>query len=116
MQRQLLLAALCGFLLTSAASAQSGLASYYKHGGRIASGEMVNHGDMTAAHRTLPFHTMVRVTHRTTGRSAVVRINDRGPFKKARVIDLSKAAAQQLGMIESGIGPVEIAVIGAAGE
>jgi rare lipoprotein A len=71
---------------------------------------------MTAAHRTLPFDTLVRVTHCTNGCSAVVRINDRGPFKKGRLIDLSKAAAQQLRMIEAGVGPVEIAVIGSADE
>lgn len=82
-------------------SLQTGVASWYGpgfHGRRTASGEVFNQHSMTAAHRHLPFGTKVRVINETTGRSVVVRINDRGPFKHGRVIDLSKSAAQELGM------------------
>jgi rare lipoprotein A len=111
MQRKFLLAALCGFLLTTAAAAQSGLASFYNHGGRTASGETVNHGAMTAAHRTLPFGTRVRVTDAATGNTVVVRINDRGPFTGGRIIDLSHGAAQALGIIGKGVARVQIEVV-----
>jgi rare lipoprotein A len=82
--------------LFNRASAGSGIASVYS-GGRTASGERMNSGDMTAAHRTLPFGTRVTVTNRRTGKSVVVRINDRGPFVSGRVIDLSPAAARAIG-------------------
>lgn len=111
MIRTIFLAALCGFLLAGPAAAQSGIASYYKHAGRTASGEMVNHGAMTAAHRTLPFGTRVRVTDRATGRSVVVRINDRGPFGRGRVIDLSYAAAKALGITGRGLARVTVEVV-----
>lgn len=81
--------------------AQSGLASWYGpgfHGRRTASGEVFNQNDLTAAHRHLPFGTKVRVVDEDTGRSVVVRINDRGPFKRGRVIDLSRGSAQALGV------------------
>jgi rare lipoprotein A len=65
---------------------------------------------MTAAHRSLPFGTMVRVTHRRSGKSVVVRINDRGPFVRGRVIDLTPAAARALGF--NGLAPVSLAVVG----
>jgi rare lipoprotein A len=111
MYRTFLLAALCGFLLTGGASAQSGMASFYKHGGRTASGEMVNHGAMTAAHRSLPFGTRVRVTDTASGNSVVVRINDRGPFSGGRIIDLSHGAAQALGITARGVARVRIEVV-----
>jgi rare lipoprotein A len=111
MHRTFLLAALCGFLLTGSASAQSGMASFYKHGGRTASGEMVNHGAMTAAHRSLPFGTRVRVTDTASGNSVIVRINDRGPFTGGRIIDLSHGAAQALGIIGRGVARVRIEVV-----
>lgn len=79
----------------------SGIASVYS-GGRTANGETAGAGGLTAAHRTLPFGTMVRVTNLRNGRSVVVRINDRGPFIRGRVLDVSKAAAQSLGFIGSG--------------
>jgi len=91
------------------ASAQSGLASIYS-GGRTANGEQAVASGLTAAHRTLPFGTMVRVTNKQTGRSVVVRINDRGPFVNGRIIDLTPAAAHVLGF--SGLAPVTVDVVG----
>jgi len=94
-----------------AASAQSGIASIYGYsGGRTASGERASPGGLTAAHRTLPFGTMVRVTNRSSGRSVVVRINDRGPFVRGRIIDLTPAASLALGF--SGLANVEVDVVG----
>jgi rare lipoprotein A len=66
---------------------------------------------LTAAHRTLPFGTRVRVTNRRNGKSVVVRINDRGPFRRGRIIDVSHAAARALGMIRSGVAPVRLAIV-----
>ena len=102
-----LLASTIGFTLS--ASAQSGIASVYS-GGRTANGERMVSSAMTAAHRSLPFGTMVRVTNNHTGRSVVVRINDRGPFVAGRVIDLSPAAASALGF--SGLANVTLDVVG----
>lgn len=84
------------------ASAQCGSASWYALTSKTASGERMNPAAMTAAHRTLPFGTRVKVTNQRNGRSVIVRINDRGPFVKGRVIDLSKAAAGKLGFISRG--------------
>lgn len=84
---------------------QSGRASWYGpgfHGRRTASGERFNSTEMTAAHRTLPFGTRVRVTHVGSGRSVVVRINDRGPFHGGRIIDLAAGPAQMLGLTSTG--------------
>jgi len=91
------------------ASAQSGIASVYS-GGRTANGETARASGLTAAHRSLPFGTMVRVTNQRSGRSVVVRINDRGPFIPGRVIDVTPAAARALGF--SGLAPVTLAVLG----
>lgn len=91
------------------AYAQSGVASVYS-GQRTANGEYAHRHGMTAAHRSLPFGTKVRVTHRHSGRSVVVRINDRGPFVRGRVIDLTPAAARGLGF--SGLAPVTLTVLG----
>ncbi|TGQ74581.1 MAG: septal ring lytic transglycosylase RlpA family protein [Mesorhizobium sp.] len=86
----------------TAAAGQCGRASWYALHSRTASGERMNPSAMTAAHRTLPFGTKLRVTNKNNGRSVIVRINDRGPFIKGRVLDLSKGAAGQLGFIGSG--------------
>lgn len=97
-----------------ATSLGSGTASYYGrefHGRRTASGERFDMNALTAAHRTLPFGTRLRVTNPRTGQSVVVRINDRGPFHDSRLIDVSHAAASQLGLIARGKGTVELAVI-----
>jgi rare lipoprotein A len=91
---------------------QKGIASWYGESQRTASGERFDPGAMTAAHRTLPMGTMVRVTNNRNGRSVVVRINDRGPYGHGRIIDLSRAAARQLGMIDAGTAPVTVEVIG----
>lgn len=88
-----------------------GLASWYGaslHGRRTASGERFDRGELTAAHRTLPFGARVCVRSLVNGKVVVVRVNDRGPFAPGRVIDLSQAAAQELGMVGLGIKPVEI--------
>jgi rare lipoprotein A len=91
---------------------QSGAASWYGpgfHGKRTANGERFNTNALTAAHKTLPFGTQLRVTNERTGKSVVVRINDRGPYAHGRVIDLSKAAAQAVGI--SGVGRVTLAAL-----
>jgi len=96
-------------------SAQVGLASYYgrAHDGRhTASGEVFDMHAMTAAHRTLPFGTRVRVTNLSNGRRVVVRINDRGPHKKKRIIDLSYGAAREIGLVGAGVGQVRVEVVG----
>lgn len=92
----------------------SGVASYYGrkfNGRRTANGERFNMNAFTAAHRTLPFGTKVRVTNPRNGKSVVVRINDRGPFHGGRVIDVSRAAATELGLIQRGHGKVDLAVV-----
>ncbi len=88
-----------------------GLASFYGaglHGRPTANGETFDKNKLTAAHRTLPFGSCVHVESQATGRSVNVRINDRGPFVGNRIIDLSEAAARELGMIDSGVGRVKL--------
>jgi rare lipoprotein A len=97
---------------SAAASGQVGTASYYKHGQSVASGGRFNPNAMTAAHPTLPFGTRVRVTHLASGRTVEVRINDRGPFIAGRILDLSKAAADIIGLTASGIARVSMTVLG----
>lgn len=91
-----------------------GTASFYGqqfNGRRTASGERFDMSELTAAHRTLPFGSKVRVTNAANGRSVVVRINDRGPFHGGRLIDVSRAAAEQLGLIAPGSGRVRLALV-----
>jgi rare lipoprotein A len=88
-----------------------GVASFYNEDEWTASGERFNTRAMTAAHPTLPFGTRLRVTNVTNGRSVVVRINDRGPYVPGRVVDLSEAAAENLGMVERGIVKVKLDVV-----
>jgi rare lipoprotein A len=91
-----------------------GVASFYgeKFNGRLtASGEIFNNSDMTAAHLSLPFGSLVKVTNVRNGRSVVVRINDRGPYVKGRIIDLSEAAAKKIGIVRSGIARVKLEVV-----
>ena len=92
--------------LATPAAAECGRASWYALHSRTASGEMMNPAAMTAAHKSLPFGTKVRVVNKANGKAVTVRINDRGPFIKGRVIDLSKEAARKIGMIGSGHAPV----------
>lgn len=97
--------------MAAANSGQSGIASIYGYkGGRTASGQRANPAHLTAAHRSLPFGTRVRVTNLRSKRSVVVRINDRGPFIRGRVIDLTPAAARVLGF--SGLTRVSLSVVG----
>ncbi|HEX5777538.1 MAG TPA: septal ring lytic transglycosylase RlpA family protein [Xanthobacteraceae bacterium] len=98
-------------VLVSAEPVSRGQASFYSYDQPTASGERFNPGALTAAHRTLPFGTKVRVTDVKSRKSVVVRINDRGPFIKGRIIDVSRAAAQQLGMIGRGVAQVEMHVV-----
>ena len=97
------------------AASQCGKASWYKMGHTTANGERMNPKALAAAHRSLPFGTKVRVENLNNGRSVVVRINDRGPFVGGRVIDLTQGAAEQIGMIKSGVAPVKVTVVGGNG-
>ncbi len=97
---------------------QRGIASWYgseNHGHLTASGESYNMYAYTAAHRTLPFGTLVKVTNLKNGKSVVVRINDRGPFVKNRIIDLSYASAKKIGLLKEGTAPVTIEVLDVSG-
>jgi rare lipoprotein A len=112
-----LIAASCILTLTTAAGAQSleGQASWYGpgfHGRQTANGETFNQNALTAAHPSLPFGTEVRVTYASTGESVVVRINDRGPYAHGRVIDLSREAADEIGLLNAGVGEVRLEVVG----
>jgi peptidoglycan lytic transglycosylase len=94
---------------STSAMAESGIASVYVHSGsKTASGERANPAGLTAAHRTLAFGTHVRVTNRRNGRSVTVRINDRGPFVRGRVLDITPAGALSLGF--SGLAPVKLEI------
>jgi rare lipoprotein A len=98
------------------APVQRGLASWYGprfHGEPTAQGELFNMNALTAAHRSLPLGTRVRVTHLENGRSVVVRINDRGPYKRGVIIDLSRRAANEIGMVQQGRARVRVEVVGA---
>jgi len=99
-------------VMTTGAQGQShGLASFYRNQARTASGERASPGELTAAHRTLPFGTRVRVTDVDTGRSVTVRVNDRGPFVPGRVVDISHSAAETLGITERGLARVKLDVV-----
>jgi rare lipoprotein A len=121
--KPILLAVIASTALAAGAQAQpstegeQGLASWYGepfHGQRAASGEIYDMEQLTAAHRTLPFGTTVRVRRLDSGASVIVRINDRGPDVESRIIDLSLAAARRLGLVEPGVAPVTVQVVEAA--
>jgi rare lipoprotein A len=97
--------------VSSASSYQSGIASYYWQPQPVASGGRFNPEAMTAAHKTLPFGTRVRVTRADNGKSVVVTINDRGPYIAGRIIDLSRRAARDIGMTDIGITKVSVAIL-----
>lgn len=109
------LACVLGSTHQASAAVQSGKASWYAMTTITASGERANPNAMVAAHRSLPFGTCVNVKNMRNGRSVVVRINDRGPFIKGRVIDLSRVAATRLGFMQAGTTPVRIKTIGRKG-
>ncbi|OUJ76122.1 septal ring lytic transglycosylase RlpA family protein [Hymenobacter crusticola] len=110
---------LTGFLLASCGSGrhaftQAGQASYYAdkfNGKKTASGATYRPGKRTAAHNTLPFGTIVRVTNPRNHRSVKVKITDRGPHAKGRVIDLSRKAARRIGLVQAGVAPVQLKVV-----
>jgi rare lipoprotein A len=119
MKRRMLINSSAAFILTVGltsaaqashnAGAMAGIASVYS-GGRTANGEHASANGLTAAHRSLPFGTLVKVTNRRSQRSVIVRVNDRGPFVRGRVIDLTPAAAHAIGC--SGLAPVTLSVVG----
>jgi rare lipoprotein A len=100
--------------VATAAPIEKGLASYYDdsfHGRKTASGEKYDKNQLTAAHKTLPFGTKVKIKNPANGKSVTVVVNDRGPYIKGRVIELSKKAAQQIDLVKVSVAPVEITVI-----
>lgn len=105
-------AAFLAFSPVAEAGSATGMASYYKSGKRTASGEAYKPMGLTAAHRTLPFGTKVLVTNVKNGKSVIVRINDRGPFIRGRIIDLSLGAAKAVGLTATGVAKVKITVLG----
>lgn len=113
----LIVAMAIGFSFTHPAAdhASVGIATYYSdvfHGKKTASGEVYEKEKLTAAHRTLPIGTRIKVSRLDNGRAVVVRINDRGPFVKNRIIDLSYAAAKKIGLVGTGVAKVKLEIIG----
>ena len=112
----LLLVTVISFVLSTPAAAQtSGRASYYgkQFHGRLTSDGSVYHRDsMTCAHRTLPFGTVLKITNKKNGKDVIVRVNDRGPYIRGRVVDLSYAAAKHIGMLQQGVASVTIENLG----
>lgn len=104
-----------GFTVSTVSLAQSsGKASYYSnslHGRKMSNGERYDRNDFTCAHRTLPFGTQLRVTNTKNGREVIVRVTDRGPFVRGRIVDLSYAAASEIGMISSGVAYIKVEVL-----
>ena len=101
------------FFSTTAHAQQRGKATYYSKratGARTSDGSLLHHDSLTCAHRTYPFGTMVKVTNLSNGKSVVVKVTDRGPFSRGRIIDLSYRAAQEIGMLSAGVAMVELQV------
>ena len=115
--RKMCVAAILGVLIATPSVANQSdqpitvVASYYQYGKWTASGERFHPNDLSAAHRTLPFGTEVKVTNVSNDKSVVVKINDRGPHIKSRDIDLSRGAARKIGMLSSGVAKVTLEVI-----
>ncbi|HXJ84504.1 MAG TPA: septal ring lytic transglycosylase RlpA family protein [Candidatus Methylomirabilis sp.] len=106
-----------GALTGAVGETQTGLAAYYSHrlnGKRTASGERFNNAALTTGHQTLPFGTKVKVTNLKNNKSVVLRVNDRGPTQSGRVVDVTRAAAQKLGFVRSGLTEVKVEVVEAA--
>lgn len=99
---------------TPALAQTQGKASYYgkKFHGRRTDGSRYHRDSLTCAHRTLPFGTLLKVTNKANGKDVIVRVTDRGPFVKGRVVDLSFAAAKEIGMVSMGVAPVEVETVG----
>ena len=105
-------------MMASLEKTQTGLASYYAakfEGRKTYFGEIFNNQEMTAAHPTLPYNTLIEVTNTANNKKVTVRINDRGPHTKSRVLDLSRSAAREIGMIASGVANVIVKVVGRDG-
>jgi rare lipoprotein A len=101
--------------LENPTTAETGLGSYYAprfDGKETASGEIYREDGLTAAHRTLPFGTLVRVTNTVNGKNILLRVNDRGPWVEGRIIDVSYRAAQELGFLEEGLARLRVEVVG----
>lgn len=111
--KKTLAAAIAAMMLVAqpAVASTTGMASYYKSGKRTANGERFNPHGLTAAHRSLPFGTKVKVTNLRTGRSVIVRVNDRGPFIRGRVMDLSLGAAKVIGMTATGVARISYTIL-----
>jgi rare lipoprotein A len=112
--RVAIIAAILATLLPASLAAEEGLASWYGshfQGRQTANGEIFDTNQLTAAHKSLPFGTIVQVMHKENGKTVQVRINDRGPFVAGRIIDLSRAAADALGLTAQGVAPVKLTVI-----
>ncbi len=119
MKKKYLLLALILITASFLYAGQTGYASWYGgefHGRKTANGEVFDTYKFTAAHRTLPFDTILKVTNLENGKSTVVRVNDRGPFVGDRLIDLSFAAAKEIGLIEAGVSKVSIEIVESNGE
>lgn len=109
-----LLAALLAIFLPANLAAEEGLASWYGghfQGRQTANGEIFDTNQLTAAHKSLPFGTIVQVMHKENGKTVQVRINDRGPFVAGRIIDLSRAAADAIGLTAQGVAPVKLTIL-----
>lgn len=109
--RKLCIIVAAAILAAAPAAANEVVASYYYHGHTTANGEAYNPDGLTAAHKTLPFGTKVKVTNPLNGKSIIVRINDRGPFTKGREIDLSRGAAKAIGIINQGVARIIMEVL-----
>jgi rare lipoprotein A len=110
----LLCLAIIATLFPAALAAEEGLASWYGghfQGRQTANGEIFDTNQLTAAHKSLPFGTIVQVKHKESGRTVQVRINDRGPFVAGRIIDLSRAAADAIGLTAQGVAPVKLTIV-----
>lgn len=109
--------AITGLYEIHAQDKATGKASYYSHrlhGRRTSDGSLYHRDSLTCAHRTLPFGTLLKVRNTQNGREVVVKVTDRGPFCKGRVVDLSYAAAEKIGILRAGVAPVEIETVGKA--
>lgn len=112
MKKSILSVVLLAFTFAAPASAFTvGLASFYKSGQVTANGEAFKPMGLTAAHRKLPFGTFLKVTNLRTGKSVIVRVNDRGPFIKGRILDLSLGAAKVIGLTNSGVGKISYTIL-----